>query len=190
MEELLELMRSDDETERLDGAALLAEIVGSAFDADGAAIGESLRALGGVESLCALLEEPNEAMQEQALLILANLCSNSVDPNATLTKRELWRCGGGRLLTVCIFSEDETVLMLTAGCLQNLCDVAEWCQYVVGMGVKERLEALLEHDDPMLVRYAVSRATAAPQPCHQPPPREAASECMRTARLSPARSRT
>ena len=36
MEELLELMRSDDETERLDGAALLAEIVGSAFDADGA----------------------------------------------------------------------------------------------------------------------------------------------------------
>ena len=57
MEELLELMRSDDETERLDGAALLAEIVGSAFDADGAAIGESLRTLGGVESLCALLEE-------------------------------------------------------------------------------------------------------------------------------------
>ena len=162
MEELLELMRSDDETERLDGAALLAEIVGSAFDADGAAIGESLRALGGVEALCGILEEPNEAMQEQALLILANLCSNSVDPNATLTKRELWRCGGGRLLTVCIFSEDETVLMLAAGCLQNLCDVAEWCQYVVGMGVKERLEALLEHDDPMLVRYAVSRATALP----------------------------
>ena len=168
MEELLELMRSGDETERLDGAALLGDIVGSAFDADGAQIGEALRASGGVEALCTLLEEPNEAMQEQALLILANLCSNSVDPNATLTKRELWRCGGGRLLTVCIFSEDETVLMLAAGCLQNLCDVAEWCQYVVGMGVKERLEALLEHDDPMLVRYAVSRATAAPQPCHQP----------------------
>ena len=68
----------------------------TAFDADGAQIGEALRASGGVESLCSLLEEPNEAMQEQALLILANLCSNSVDPNATLTKRELWRCGGGR----------------------------------------------------------------------------------------------
>ena len=175
MEELLELMRSDDETERLDGAALLADIVGSAFDADGAQIGEALRASGGVESLCALLEEPNDAMQEQALLILANLCSNSVDPNATLTKRELWRCGGGRLLTVCIFSEDETVLMLAAGCLQNLCDVAEWCQYVVGMGVKERLEALLEHDDPMLVRYAVSRATALPPATAL---RGTASECM------------
>ena len=84
MEELLELMRSDDETERLDGAALLAEIVGSAFDADGAAIGESLRTLGGVESLCALLEEPNDAMQEQALLILANLCSNSTTIKYTI----------------------------------------------------------------------------------------------------------
>ena len=54
------------------------------------------------------------------------------------------------------------IMIVTPDRVVNLCDVAEWCQYVVGMGVKERLEALLEHDDPMLVRYAVSRATALP----------------------------
>ena len=73
MEELLELMRSDDETERLDGAALLGEIV-ARQPMPMARPSEShwrYRPSRRRPALVALLEEPNEAMQEQALLIIA-----------------------------------------------------------------------------------------------------------------------
>ena len=77
--ELLSLMRSPDEGERDAALSTLAEVVGAAFGEDGAEIGRAVRSHGGPAILTWLLADPNPVVQQLALMVLGNLCSDSVD---------------------------------------------------------------------------------------------------------------
>ena len=152
--ELLSLMRSPDEEERDDALASLSEIVGSAYGDDGAAIGEAVRANGGPAILTWLLADPDPYIQQLALMVLGNLCSDSVDSYSGLTKLALLGCGGARAVLSCVHTEEPAVLVFACGALQNLCYERGWAELVVVHNVHRRLESLLQHGDQMVVRYA------------------------------------
>ena len=90
---------------------------------------------------------------QQVLLLLGNLCSDSVDSASALTKRALLRTGAERALFSCVEVEDDDLTVLFAcGALQNLCHDMDWSEKVVDYGVDMRLEDLLHHDDVSVVR--------------------------------------
>ena len=58
---------------------------------DGARLGQEMRANGGIALLSWLLADPNPEVQQMSLMILGNLCSDSVDANSSATKQALLR---------------------------------------------------------------------------------------------------
>lgn len=152
--ELLALMRSPDVEERDEALTSLSEMVGIAFGEDGAAIGEEVRSNGGPAILTWLLADPDPYIQQLTLSVLGNLCSDSVDPNSGLTKQTLLGCGGGRAILACVMTDDPAVLVFAVGALQNCCYDRGWAELVVAHAVHRRLEALLQSEDAMVVRYA------------------------------------
>ena len=153
---LVALLRSSDEVERDDALASLAEMIDGAFGEDGAALGEQMRANGGVALLSWLLADPSPDVQQMSLMILGNLCSDSVDSNSSMTKQSLLRCGGARAILSCVHTEDPAVLLFACGALQNLCYERDWAELAVSYDVQLRLETLLTHEDAMIVRYATA----------------------------------
>ena len=151
---LIALLRSTDEAERDDALASLAEMVDGAFGDDGIDLGAEVRANGGIALLSWLLADPSPEVQQMALMILGNLCSDSVDANSRATKALLLQTGGARAILSCVHTEDPAVLLFACGALQNLCYEAEWCELAVNHDIHRRLEALLFHED--------VRATQAP----------------------------
>ena len=132
--ELIQAMRSADAGERADALAMLSEVVGSAYGEAGAELGEAVRQAGGVALLAWLLADPYDQVQQQALLVIGNLCSDSVDPNSAATKQQLLYNGAGRSLLACVFSDDPYMLILACGALQNLCYDRDWATFVVEHG--------------------------------------------------------
>ena len=151
---LVALLRSTDEAERDDALASLAEMIDGAFGDDGRDLGEQMRANGGVALLSWLLADPSPDVQQMSLMILGNLCSDSVDSNSSATKQSLLRCGGARAILSCVHTEDPAVLLFACGALQNLCYERDWAELAVSYDVHLRLESLLTHEDGMIVRYA------------------------------------
>jgi len=147
-------LRSTDEDERDHALSALAEVVDSAYGEDGQLVGQEMRANGGVPILAWLLAEPFPDVQQMSLMILGNLCSDSVDANSRETKQLLLQCGGARALLSCVYTDDPAILLFACGALQNLCFEREWAEIVVSHDVQRRLEALLEHEDALIVRYA------------------------------------
>ena len=132
--ELIQGMRSADAGERADALAMLSEVVGQAYGDAGAELGEAVRQGGGVALLAWLLADPYDQVQQQALLVIGNLCSDSVDPHSMATKQSLLRHGAGRSLLACVFSDDPYMLILACGALQNLCYDRDWATFVVEHG--------------------------------------------------------
>ena len=95
--ELLKLMRSPVADERLGALELLAGVVDNTFGEDGVELGSVVRAGGGVAALSRLLLDPAAEIQQQALFVLGNLCSDSVDRDSSRTKSALLDCGGARI---------------------------------------------------------------------------------------------
>lgn len=151
---LVALLRSTDEGERDDALASLAEMVDGAFGEDGEQLGLAVRANGGVALLSWLLADPSPDVQQMSLMIIGNLCSDSVDANSKETKRLLLQSGGARAILSCAFTEDPAVLLFACGALQNLCFEVAWSELAVSHDVHKRLESLLFHEDAMIVRYA------------------------------------
>jgi hypothetical protein len=151
---LVALLRSTDEQERDEALATLAEMVDGAFGDDGTQLGQEMRANGGIALLSWLLADPSPEVQQMSLMILGNLCSDSVDTNSSATKQTLLHSGGARAILSCVHTEDPAVLLFACGALQNLCYEREWSELAVSHDVHLRLEALLHHEDAMIVRYA------------------------------------
>jgi len=112
-----------------------------------------------VRLLAALLDDASVEVVQTALLVIANLCSDSVDANSSITKAQLIRCGGARPLLACLYSDDTYTITLACGALQNLCYDREWAEHVVAHGVQAQLESLLSHEDQSIVRYASGALT-------------------------------
>ena len=138
------LIRSPASEDRLDGLYELAATIDGTFGrGEGAALGEAVRRLDGVELLAWLIVDPSVEVQVQALLILGNLCSDACDPNSSTTKRVLLDRGGHRAIILAVQSDDPVVLVYACGCLQNLCHDDAWAHALVAHEVEKRLEELV-----------------------------------------------
>ena len=151
---LVALLRSPDENERHDALASLADMVDGAFGEAGAQMGLAMRANGGIALLSWLLADPSPEVQQMVLVVLGNLCSDSVDYDSQATKTLLLQSGGARALLSCVHTEDPEVLLFACGALQNLCFEPEWSECAVAHDIHVRLDLLLNHEDAMVVRYA------------------------------------
>ena len=114
-------MRSPDAAKRTDALDIFADIVGEAYGEAGAELGIAVRDGDGIAVLASLLGDPYPQVQQQALFVIGNLCSDSVDPQSAHTKSLLLQNGAGRPLIAHAFSNDPQTLTLACGALQNLC---------------------------------------------------------------------
>ena len=92
--DLLAALRSPSEEAREESISLLAELVTASYDALGDELGQTLREQGAVAPIAWLLAERNPLIQQKALLVLANLCSDTVDAQSAQTKQALLAVGG------------------------------------------------------------------------------------------------
>ena len=83
---------------------------------------------GGIALLSWLLADPSPEVQQMSLMILGNLCSDSVDSDSKATKQMLLQSGGARAMLSCVHTEDPAVLLFACGALQNLCYEREWAE--------------------------------------------------------------
>ena len=87
---LLRAMRSPDAAKRADALDIFADIVGEAYGEAGAELGMAVRDGDGIAVLASLLGDPYPQVQQQALFVIGNLCSDSVDahsrPSCTHTR--------------------------------------------------------------------------------------------------------
>ena len=100
--QLVSQLRGTSGEHRLSALEQLSDMVGAAFDDDGAAIGAAVRETGGIAELAWLLTDGSTAVQNEALVVLGNLCSNAVDPHSDTTKRDLLACGAANALVQCL----------------------------------------------------------------------------------------
>ena len=163
IDEILQFLTSSDPADRIEGAGVMCEWVNAAFGDVGAALGAAVRQKGGVPVLFKLWGDSELLVQQRSLLILGNLCSDSVDAESAKTKEILLQCGAeaARLhssgaaaaLLHCTHSDDPSVLLLACAALQNLCQDVGWSHAVLGCSFLPRLEELVRHEDTNVVRY-------------------------------------
>ena len=154
--QLISYLASQTQEEQHDALFTVAEMVSYAYGDDGARIGEMMRSQGGLTQLTWILSDPQQPLdvQQQVLLLLGNLCSDSVDPASMLSKRYLLNMGVEGVLFSFLQSDDTPTLIFTCGAVQNLCHDTEWSARALGHGVDRQLTALLGHEDSNVVKYA------------------------------------
>lgn len=154
--QLIAYMRSPLQEEIEVAVFTLSEMVSNSFDDDGARLGAIMREQNGLSQLTWLLADSTQPVDvhQQALLLLGNLCSDSVDRNSMLSKRYLLLSGVERVLFHFLKADDEFTLMFACGLVQNLCHDAEWSARAMAHGVDASLARLLAHEDDNVVKYA------------------------------------
>ena len=118
------LLGSPSADERAEGLGILMEKVSVTYGAAGSSLGHLLRASGVPVPLTALLSDVDLAMRNQALWIIGNLCSDSVDVDSALTKQALMAGGADKVRFRCL--DEEATLELACAALQNLCHDPRW----------------------------------------------------------------
>jgi hypothetical protein len=101
-----------------------------------------------------MLSKPSAESKQAALQVLANLCSDAVDPHSSKTKQLLLDVGAAPHLMRCLSSQDNVVLSYCCGLLQNLCVELAWAVQVADAGTYHRLEQLRASADPLVARYS------------------------------------
>ena len=79
IDEVLQLLTSTDPEDRIEAAGVMCEWVNSAYGDVGSALGAAMRQKGGVPVLAKLWSDHELLVKQRSLLILGNLCSDSVD---------------------------------------------------------------------------------------------------------------
>lgn len=154
--ELIGYLRSPSAEERSDALLGLLDLCDAAYGEDGRSLGRAMRAENGnaLSALAWLLADPEEVVRQQVLLVIGNLCSDSVDSDSLWTKRMLLNCASERSFFACLDSQDEDTIMFACGALQNLCHDRMWSELVNSHQVNKRLEQLVGHSNAQVVRYA------------------------------------
>lgn len=171
-------LQSLDATEVSSALSQLSTLIGEAFGAVGERLGCDVRESGCLPLLCGLIagegsaaavvaESP--ALVTEALWALANLSSDTVDAQSTLTKHALLECRAphtllARLsmsLTRVIDTTQEQQepqelqeLQLTCAALQNLSAARDWAQVLIDVRAEHQLEELIGHSNAQVRRYA------------------------------------
>lgn len=115
-----------------------------------------LRAAGLVDSLVQIvsLESQHAALQQSALLIIGNMCSDEVDSNAALTKAELKACHGFEELLSHLFSPDPIVQAYALGAVQNTCRESDYLGVLWTLDLLPRIEELAVSTEPHVMQFA------------------------------------
>ena len=133
-------LRSGDVDERENGMAVLSDMVAEAYGEEGARLGQALREINALPLLSFMVIDSSPLIQQAALSVLGNLCSDAFDPNSALTKRALLETGAQASLFRVIMSDDDDVLVFACGTLMNLCHDREWSLAMLNGGISDRLE--------------------------------------------------
>ena len=154
---------------RCDGLGRLCEIVDAAFGEDGMAIGRAIRRDGvGLALLAHLATDEDADVRLQALHLIANLCSDAVDPGSASTKIDLLaEPAGASAIAESLRADDTQVVLLACGALQNLCTNREWCRVATERALLRRLEELLGFPDAMMRRYSAGALKNIIQAAHR-----------------------
>lgn len=138
-------------------------LLDSTFGPRGARIGQLVRALPGVlTALVAFVESTDDEATCNALHVLANICSDEVDVQSALTKRQLLEEPGGAEAIFSLLTDDEAGIgcrIGAAACLQNLCSDSAWAFVLAEEGeLVADMEYLIHsggQQEPQLVRYTL-----------------------------------
>jgi len=133
---------------------VLATVLNEAYDAEAAALADYLRLCAVPERLVELLRSPTAALHQLALVLVGNLASEAVDPEAQYTKAILKRRGAFGAVLPHLFSDDWTTLLYALGATQNLCTETQYVEELTAANGLERLQEILSMDDPQLAPFA------------------------------------
>ena len=138
-------------------------VLDASFGPRGARIGQMVRSLPGMlTALVTFVESTDDEVTCDALHCIANICSDGLDIQSDLSKRQLLAEPGGAESIFSLLTDDEAEMSCRIGaaaCLQNLCSDAAWA-FV--LAAESELVADIEHmihtgaqREPTLVRYAL-----------------------------------
>lgn len=121
----------------------LADLIDAAEGEWATALGSFVRSAGIVSDLVDLIDHDDAEIYALAMRVLANLCSDAVDPHSSATKEVVRTYNGfSRLLPHC-YNEDPVALMYTLGAIQNLCTNIEYARMVTP-ALRERICEIAE----------------------------------------------
>uniref|UniRef100_A0A7S3B412 Armadillo repeat-containing protein 8 n=1 Tax=Haptolina ericina TaxID=156174 RepID=A0A7S3B412_9EUKA len=151
---LISNLVSLDDEEKSEAVIQLALLIDCSAQEEMEAIGERIRSLGGIERLVQLLEHPDASIHQSALLILGNLSTDTVDPDAEATKTLLKAHGGFAKLLPHLSSHNKLTVAYALGAVQNTCMDFEYVGVMQQSGAVARLQELLVEGNPRLSAYA------------------------------------
>ena len=120
---LLAVLRESSSSEEAQGNALLqlAHLINDAYDEEAIALCEYMRAAGGVQLIASRLGSPVPSIHQMSLMLVGNLASLSVDPDAEKTKVLLKAADVFSQILPYTFSEEYETLVYSLAAVQNLC---------------------------------------------------------------------
>ena len=151
---ILEDLRSGDDVAKEEALSDLAQIMDTSYGDDAEALCEYLRVAGGVKLVAQCLASPDPAIHQSALLLIGNLASEAVDPNASATKALLKRFRAFERMLAHLFSSDWMTLVYALGAVQNTCTEIDYVELMQEMGAVQRLQELVHAGDAQLEQYA------------------------------------
>jgi len=153
---LLAVLRESSSSEEAQSNALLqlAQLINDAYDEEAIALCEYMRATGAVQLIASRLSSPVVSIHQYALMLVGNLASLSVDLDAEKTKVLLKTADVFSQILPYIFSEEYATLVYSLAAVQNLCTEIAYVEQLQQAGGLERLQAILQLNDPQLGPFA------------------------------------
>ena len=126
-------------------------------------IGDFMRECGGIDLVIEYMSDGSPDVQQRALMVLGNLMSDAVDPQASRTKQLFVQhtfgaarnCGGGTdVLLHLLESADWVTQMYACAAVQNLTENREFARQLAKRGTLKVLTRLLQSPQQRVVRFA------------------------------------
>lgn len=152
--DIIASLGSAQDDEKGEAAIQLALLIDCSSTEEMATIGHRLRTLGGVERLVLLLEHEDAAIHQSALLIIGNLATDTVDPNAEATKALFKSYSGFGKLLPHLNSTNPLTVAYALGAVQNTCMDVDYVGLMQQSGAVQRLQQLMLQGDPNHVAFA------------------------------------
>jgi len=137
------LVESPDPAIQRRALAQLAESLGRATGDDGERLGHELRESKAVPKLLALLQ--HNSAREDVIFVIANLASDSIDPEAGQTRQMLHAHGAIKKVLPSLYVDTGTgrLRLYTLGAIQNLCTNRKHGKLLRRLGIEPRLRELV-----------------------------------------------
>ena len=137
---LIEGLEAFDDYDKVESLFQLAQIIDSAFGDEAAYVCQFLRDNDGINNLLAMVENPDEWLHQTSLLVIGNVATEALDPNAAETKRKIKEVGGFEKMLPHLYSENSTTVTYALGAIRNTCAEREYVMLMQRNGVVRRLQ--------------------------------------------------